>query len=65
MTKIPLDKVFDLLGTQQIPGSEKELEVLCIRIGELFELNGDKWVKENRQRLLVEWNYVVCSGAIG
>ena len=65
MTKIPLDKVFDLLGTQQIPGSEKELEVLCIRIGELFELNGDKWVKENRQRLLVEWDYVVCSGAIG
>ena len=65
MTKIPLDKVFDLLGTQQIPGSEKELEVLCIRIGELFELNGDKWVKENRQRLLVEWNYVVCSGTIG
>ena len=65
MTKIPLDRVFDLLGTQQIPGSEKELEVLCIRISELVESNGDTWVKENRQRLLVEWNYVVCSGTIG
>jgi hypothetical protein len=64
MTKIPLDKVFDLLGTQQIPGSEKELDVLCIRIGELVEMNGDKWVKENRKQLLVEWDYVVCSGSI-
>jgi hypothetical protein len=65
MTKIQLDKVFDLLGTQQIHGSDKELEILCIRIGELVELNGDKWVKENRQKLLDEWNYVVCSGTIG
>ena len=65
MTKIPLDKVFDLLGTQQIPGSEKELEILCIRIGELVELNGDKWVEENRQKLLTEWDYVVCSRTIG
>jgi len=65
MTRIPLDKVFDLLGTQQIPGSEKELEILCIRIGELVEMNGDKWVKENRHKLLSEWNYVVCSGTIG
>ena len=64
MAKIPLDKVYDLLGTHQIPGSEKELEILCIRIGELVEMNGDKWVKENRKKLLVEWGYVVCSGSI-
>ena len=64
MATIPLDKVYDLLGTHQIPGSEKELEVLCVRIGELVEMNGDKWVKENRKKLLVEWNYVICSRAI-
>jgi len=64
MTKIPLDKVFDLLGTQQIPGSEKELKILCIRISELVELNGEKWLKENRQKLLAEWNYVICSATI-
>ena len=64
MATIPLDKVYDLLGTHQIPGSEKELEILCVRIGELVEMNGDTWVKENRKKLLVEWDYVICSRTI-
>ena len=63
--QLRLEMVFDLLGTQQIPGSKKELEILCIRIGELVALNGANWVRKNRQKLLDEWNYVVRSGTIG
>ena len=46
-------------------GSDKELKLLCIRIGELVELNGEDWVKESRQSLLDEWEYIVNQGIIG
>jgi len=39
--------------------------MLCLRVGELVELNGEAWVKENRQRLLDEWDYIVREGMIG
>jgi hypothetical protein len=58
-------KVFDLLETRNIQGSPKELNMLCLRVGELVELNGEAWVKENRQRLLDEWDYIVREGMIG
>ena len=44
--------------------SEKELKILCIRIGELVELNGEEWVKASRQTLLDEWEYIVNQGII-
>jgi len=56
--------VFKLLGTQNIPGSLKELEILCIRISELVELNGEEWILENRQKLIDEWYYIVRQGII-
>ena len=59
-----LKKVFTLLGTRNIPGSEKELKILCTRITELVQLNGEKWVEENRQKLLVEWDYIVRQAII-
>ena len=64
MGDLSLEKVFSLLGTQHIRGSEKELKMLCIRIGELVELNGEDWVKESRQTLLDEWEYIVNQGII-
>ncbi|MBW2583807.1 MAG: hypothetical protein JRE36_09570 [Deltaproteobacteria bacterium] len=64
MADISLEKVFSLLGTQHIKGSEKELKMLCLRIGELVELNGEDWVKESRQSLLDEWEYIVTQGII-
>jgi len=64
MIELPLDTVFDLLGTRNISGSEKELEKLCIRISELVALNGDQWVKDNRQNLLDEWECIVSQGLI-
>ncbi len=65
MNELSLDKVFDLLGRDDIPGSEKELAKLCTRICELVEANGQDWVKKNRQKLLAEWEYIVREGIIG
>ncbi|MDX2499117.1 MAG: hypothetical protein QNL14_01240 [Deltaproteobacteria bacterium] len=64
MAELSLEKVFSLLGTQHIKGSEKELKILCIRIGELVESNGEEWVTESRQSLLDEWEYIVSQGII-
>ena len=65
MVELSLEKVLNLLGAQHIKGSEKELKMLCIRIGELVELNGEEWVKESRQTLLDEWEFIVSQGIIG
>jgi hypothetical protein len=59
MKTLNLKKVYMLLGTRDIPGSEKELKILCTRMTELVKLNGEKWVIENRQKLLDEWIYIV------
>ena len=64
MKTLSLDTVFKLLGTQNIPGSPKELEILCIRVSELVELNGEAWIRENRQKLIDEWYYIVRQGII-
>ncbi|MEJ2727483.1 MAG: hypothetical protein P8185_03055 [Deltaproteobacteria bacterium] len=64
MKPLSLQVVFKLLGTQNIPGSPQELEILCIRISELAELNGEQWVRENRQNLIDEWYYIVRQGII-
>ena len=64
MAAISQEKLFSYLGTHAIPGSEKELRILCVRIGELVKLNGEKWVKDNRQKLLEEWEYIVNQGTI-
>jgi hypothetical protein len=55
MKPLSLQTVFKLLGTQNIPGSPKELEILCIRISELVELNSEAWSRENSQKLIDEW----------
>ena len=59
MSELSLENVFGLLRTRDIPGTAAELKMLCVRIGELVELNGDEWVAENRQKLLEEWDYIV------
>ena len=64
MKTLNLKKVYTLLGTRDIPGSEKELKILCTRITELVQLNGEKWVAENRQKLLDEWIYIVRQAII-
>ena len=64
MAELSLEKVRNLLGTQQIPGSENELKMLCVRMRELVQMNGEEWVRQNRQKLLDEWDYIVRQGII-
>ncbi len=59
MADLSLEKVNDLLGNQEIPGSENELKMLCVRIRELVQMNGEEWVRQNRQKLLDEWDYII------
>ena len=59
MAALSLEQVRDLMGTFALPGDEKELEVLRIRIGELLELNGRDWIHANRKMLLEQWRCVV------
>ena len=59
MAALSLEKVRELLGTTEVPGNEKELQVLCIRMGELLELNGEQWIQENRSMLLKQWQGVL------
>ena len=59
MAEISPEKVRDILGTQEIPGSQNELKILCVRIRELVDMNGEDWVRANRQKLLNEWNYII------
>ena len=59
MAELSLEKMNDLLGTQKLQGSEKELKILRVRIGELIDMNGEDWVWQNRVKLLDEWDYIV------
>ena len=59
MAELSLEKISALLGTQEIPVSENELKVLCVRIRELLEMNGEDWVRQNHKKLLDEWDYIV------
>jgi hypothetical protein len=59
MPELSLEKVSDLLGTKDLPGSENELKILCVRIRELLEMNGEDWVRQNRKKLLDEWKCII------
>ena len=64
MKALTLEKLVDLLGTDEIPGTESERTILGVRIGELVAMNGEKWVRQNQKRLLDEWTVVVTGGFI-
>jgi hypothetical protein len=59
MAKLSLKKVCELLETAGIPGNEMEIDVLRTRMGELLELNGEDWIRDNRRMLLDQWRQVV------
>jgi hypothetical protein len=65
MAALSLEQVCELLGTSELPGSKKELDGLCIRIGELLELNGEDWICQNRSRLIEQWRCVVDLKTVG
>jgi len=59
MEKLSLERLCALLETAEIPGNEMEIDVLRTRMGELLELNGSDWIRDNRRMLLDQWRRVV------
>ena len=55
-----LEKLYNRLGTRDIPGTEAELNILAQRIDELARLNGEAWILENRENLLKQWDWSRC-----
>ena len=54
-----LEKMRTLLGRERIDGSPAELEVLGTRLDDLVRMNGEDWVRANRERLLREWDTIL------
>jgi hypothetical protein len=57
-------RLYALLKTPHIAGTPQQLQKLRVRIGELAAINGEAWVRENRQHLLREWEYALQKGYI-
>ncbi|MGD9097000.1 MAG: hypothetical protein PVF97_02875 [Desulfobacterales bacterium] len=54
-----LEKVLEILDREAVDGTPAELDVLCTRIGDLVRMNGEDWVKAERERLLREWDAIL------
>jgi hypothetical protein len=50
-----LDRLYAFLGTRDIPGEPEALARLATRLEELAAMNGENWVRMNRQILLKQW----------
>jgi hypothetical protein len=59
MAALSLEKVYELLGTTEIPGDEGQIRALCTRMSELLQLNGEQWIRQNRQMLLEQWRALI------
>jgi hypothetical protein len=58
VTQFSLDKVKDLLGTENIPGSPEELEVLTQWTQGLAHQKGEQYVRKCRKRLYKDWESI-------
>jgi hypothetical protein len=52
----------ELLGSTDIPGTPEELDQLVRWTKNLAEDRGENYVKENRRRLLNQWDYILDLG---
>ncbi len=64
MQPISREKLFELLSTSEIPGLDDQIQILCVRVGELLEMNGEQWVRQHHLKLLAEWRYVIEQGIL-
>ena len=55
-----LEKLYERLGTRNIPGTDEALKIFAGRIEELVRLNGEAWLIENRENLLKQWAWTRC-----
>lgn len=62
MAAISEDKAIGLLGVEKIAGTAAQRQKLSLRLGELVELNGEQWVRDNKEQLIREWEYIIQQG---
>jgi hypothetical protein len=60
-----LDRLYAQLGTRDIPGEPEALERLAIRVAQLATLNGEDWVRANRNILLMQWRIALGPAPLG
>ena len=56
---ITLEKVKELLGVTDIPGTPEDLKDIVRYTENLVENYGEDWIRQNSHRLLKEWDYVL------
>ncbi|UCE83436.1 MAG: hypothetical protein JSV47_02560 [Deltaproteobacteria bacterium] len=56
---ISLEKTYELLGWEKLPGDKEDLLFLRMWLQEIVEEKGEAWVKEHREFLRNEWDYVL------
>jgi hypothetical protein len=59
MKELSAKQLKKLLNTSHLRGTPEQIRMLAIRVGELSELNGRRWVSENASKLLVQWYMVL------
>jgi two-component SAPR family response regulator len=58
---ITLEKTKELLQADNLPGTPDQVKELLETTDELIKENGEKWITDNRHRLLNEWEFVVMN----
>ena len=64
MQPLSRQKLFELLGTSEIPGTDEQIQIFCVRLGELMEMNGERWIRQHRLKLLAEWTDIIEQGIL-
>jgi hypothetical protein len=59
LTPVDLEK---LLGVCPLPGSAQELEVLAHWIEDILSKKGEKYIKQNRRKLIRDWSSILDYG---
>jgi len=54
-----LERIYELLGVDYMPGDQMDLQDLERYSTELAFRHGEEWLRENRGRLVEEWYYLV------
>ena len=62
MAALSEDKAIGLLGVEKIAGTDAQRQKLFLRLGELVELNGEQWVRDNKEQLIREWETIIQQG---
>jgi hypothetical protein len=59
---ITFEKVKELLGVTDLPGDPREIEEMLQATDELIQQHGEQWIRDNRSRLVWEWEWMLGSG---